>query len=86
MIQLKLLKNRKKNQQGQTLIEYALSILVVLGMFFVINNSVLRGIGKLWLTLAKEIAAPCPKCAPPEALNWRLCVTNLNWFQIENCL
>lgn len=59
--------NRARSpSKGQALVEYAMLMLVIIGVFFVINRQVRRGVGKLWLTLGKEITAGCVGCTPPE--------------------
>ncbi len=56
---------KKSSQTGQALVEYALAIVLIMGIFFIINQQVLKGIGKLWKTLAQEIASACPDCERP---------------------
>ena len=59
----------KRAKSGQTLVEYALVILVVIGIYAVMNRSILKGVGKLWKGLASELAAACPDCDKPDVFN-----------------
>lgn len=56
-------------RKGQALVEYALTALVVISVFFVINTTVKRGIGGLWKAMARNIVAGCPGCEVPTELN-----------------
>jgi hypothetical protein len=68
-----LLQKRKKHKKvllGQTLVEYVVTIVIVVAIFNVINLQIQKGIIKLWETLAKEVASACPKgCDPPSSFS-----------------
>lgn len=51
---------RKARQSGQGLLEYVLAILLMVFTFQLMNSAIKRGVGNLWLYLAKNIAAGCP--------------------------
>lgn len=59
------IRRRKARQSGQGLVEYALAVLTIIGIFAIIDNRIKKGIGTLWLVMAKDIAAGCPGCTPP---------------------
>lgn len=63
----KIVKTRR--QRGQALIEYVLTILLCIGAATFINSSIKRGIGRIWLSLAKDIVPGCPGCEVPDDLN-----------------
>lgn len=50
----------RKKQRGQALLEYALTILVVLGMYRIMDHQIRKSIGKMWTYMAQNIAAACP--------------------------
>jgi len=55
-------------QSGQALVEYVLTVVLVMSLFFLFNRAILTRIGSLWKTMAAEIAAACPNCTPPEQI------------------
>ncbi len=55
-------------RSGQGLVEYALTVLLVLGLFSIMNYRIMKGIGALWKTLATEIVSACPDCTRPSQL------------------
>jgi hypothetical protein len=59
---------QRRRESGQGLIEYALAVLLVLGLFLTMNSQIKRGISKLWKAMAKDIAAGCPGCEPPDTM------------------
>jgi hypothetical protein len=58
----------RKNILGQALVEYALAILMVMGVFFVIDFQIKRSIKKIWIVIAKNVAPGCPGCEAPEEI------------------
>jgi Flp pilus assembly pilin Flp len=56
---------RSTRQRGQALVEYALALVIIVGVFMIINSSIKRGIGGMWTFMAKNVAAGCPGCEPP---------------------
>ncbi|MBI2605689.1 MAG: hypothetical protein HYW49_06375 [Deltaproteobacteria bacterium] len=58
----------RATRSGQGLVEYALTVLLVLGLFSIMNYRIMKGIGVLWKTLAAEIASACPDCTRPSQL------------------
>lgn len=59
-------RSRRKQQSGQGLLEYALTVLVVLFLFQVMDTQIRKGIAKLWKYLAQNVAAGCPVPSPGE--------------------
>lgn len=68
MIENKSYKKGYSNSSGQALVEYVLTLITVVGIFIIMNQMVLRGIGNLWTEMAKKVAAPCPNCTPPSEI------------------
>ncbi len=63
----KIKKDTVKKKSGQTLVEYVLIVFVIMGIYAVLNRTILKGIGKLWKQLTIEVASACPDCQrPPE--------------------
>jgi hypothetical protein len=57
---------RRKGAPGQVLLEYLLMLIVALSVVLLLQSSFRGTIYRLWVQLAKEIAASCPSgCAPP---------------------
>ncbi len=59
---------KSRNQTGQALVEYALTILMVVIAFTAVELQIRRNLGQLWNSLARDIAAGCPGCEAPEGL------------------
>jgi Flp pilus assembly pilin Flp len=59
---------RIQSQAGQAVIEYVLILAIVMSVMVVLNRGLQTSIRTIWVTLAKEIAAPCPKCEPPRQM------------------
>ncbi len=59
--------NSYKNEysKGQALVEYVLTIVIVVMIFMAMNHFVMKGVGTIWTVMAKKVAAPCPSCTPP---------------------
>lgn len=55
-------------QSGQALVEYVLTVLLVLGLFTMFNNAIVGRITSLWKVMAGEIASACPACERPEQI------------------
>ena len=60
---------QKEYSRGQALVEYVLTLLTVVGLFMIMNQIVMKGIGNLWTSMAKKVAAGCPTCTPPSEIN-----------------
>lgn len=68
MIENKSYKKGYSQKSAQALVEYVLTLVTIVGIFMIMNQIVLRGIGNLWTSLAKKVAAPCPNCTPPSEI------------------
>jgi hypothetical protein len=58
----------KRRQSGQALVEYAMTIVLIMGVFFIIDLRIRKTVGGLWKMMARDIAPGCPGCEPPDAL------------------
>lgn len=65
------MKDFLKDENGQVLVEYLLSVFIVVTSiaFFARNLRVL--LFKVWKTMAHEIAAACPDCPAPDESQFR---------------
>lgn len=54
-----------KRNQGQTLLEYVLLILMIAVTVAIIIRNASRTIYYYWTGLARSVAAPCPECTTP---------------------
>lgn len=50
----------RKNQQGQTLVEFLFLMIILIGLSFVMLNGFNTGISNRWQTLVRLIAQPTP--------------------------
>lgn len=57
-----------RDEDGQTMVEFALMIMIAVTLVSVMNRIFRSAIKKMWIGLSKEIAAACPSgcAAPPE--------------------
>jgi hypothetical protein len=63
-----LRRRQKEPQSGQGVVEYVLGVLLILGIFGVVNAGMKKGVVSMWKGMAALIAAPCPRCEPPEVI------------------
>ena len=56
---------RHQREKGQGLIEYAMAVLLIIGVFGIIQASIKKTIHGIWIGMAKNIAPGCPGCEPP---------------------
>ncbi|MBI3554881.1 MAG: hypothetical protein HY074_01295 [Deltaproteobacteria bacterium] len=59
----------KQRRRGQAMVEYMLAVLLCLAVSGLISTQMKKGISKIWKSMAKDIAPPCPGCTPPDELN-----------------
>ena len=62
----------KRHERGQTMVEFALVLVLALALTSILNFQMKRHIKRVWFGLAKTIAAPCQDCTVPEAISSRL--------------
>ena len=55
-------------QRGQALVEYIMAVILCIGVASMINGSIKKGIAKIWVSMAADIAPGCPGCTPPEQI------------------
>ena len=61
-------KAARKRQSGQSLIEYAMALLIMVSAYKLVDFQLRKNIGKIWLAMAKDIAPGCPGCEAPDQL------------------
>lgn len=54
------------SESGQAVLEYILMMGVAVSLLGLIATTFRRTVASVWKVWSAEIAAPCPKCAPPE--------------------
>lgn len=52
----------RQGREGQAVIEYVLMIFLAVLLVATINGSLNRSVRRLWVTIVRDVAAPCPKC------------------------
>lgn len=58
----------RSSESGQAIVEYVLILVVVVTVMGALGRGLRTSVRSVWVALAKEIAAPCPKCDPPASM------------------
>lgn len=65
--------NRLKSskQEGQVLIDYLMTLLLVISLVSAIGYSFRRSVFALWQAIAREVSAACPGCPSDPKIRFR---------------
>lgn len=61
----------REEDDGQAVLEYLLMLAVTVSVLGVLASGMRRVLVELWEKMARQIAAPCPGCTPPESVRIR---------------
>lgn len=71
MKEMKNFFNFFKDENGQAVVDYVLTLTVVVTIVGIIATGFRRSLFKIWEIFSKEISAACPGCPPDPGVNIR---------------
>ncbi|MCM2277617.1 MAG: hypothetical protein NDJ89_06030 [Oligoflexia bacterium] len=61
----------RRSESGQAVLEYVLMIALALSIVAIFGIGIRRSVITVWERIARDIAAPCPRCEPPPQVQIR---------------